>query len=101
MIFLFFDLFVRSENHTILSQVCMRIHHKIIVNAPVLSIIIKTISHTSSFPNITKIFKKVLQNVNITHIHTQLHKLAFIPIYFSNKSTKTTFGLIVPDNVNE
>ena len=79
----------------------MRIHRKIIVNAQVLSIIITTILHTPSFPNITKIFKKVLQNVKITHIHTQLHKLAFIPINFSNKLTKTTFGLIVPDNVNE
>ena len=61
-------------------------------------LIIRTISHTSSFTNITKIIIKSFQDQNT---HTLFHTPTFIPKYFSNKSTKTPFGhfLIIHDEV--
>ena len=51
----------------------------------VLSLILRTVSHTFSFTNITIILKKVLKIQN--HIDTTSEKV-FIPKHFSNKSTK-------------
>ena len=52
----------------------------------VLSLMIRRISHTSLFTNVTKILKKFSKIKN--HMYT-LHKPVFIAKYFSNKLTKT------------
>ena len=61
--------------------------------ARVLLLIIRTISHTSSIvhkhlQNCHKSFQKFKS----TRTYTQLHKPAFTPNYFSNKSTNIPFG---------
>ena len=52
----------------------------------VLPLMIRIISHTSLFTNVTKILKKFSKIKNHTYA---LHKPVSIPKYFSNKFTKT------------
>ena len=56
----------------------------------VLLLIIRTISNTLRSQTSQKFSKMFLKIQN--HTHTLLHKAAFIPKYFPNKSTKTPFA---------
>ena len=95
-IFFFFQesikFYIRSENHM---PPIVNILHQILDNSikiaaenlySVLLLMIKRISHTSLFTNVTKILKKFSKIKN--HTYT-LHKSLSIPKYFSNKLTKT------------
>ena len=97
----------RHQSFTILLPVNIRRHPMIIVNTShqnfdnsikiaaensysILPLVTRTISHTSSFTSVTKIHKKFPKNSK-PHVHTLLHKQAFMLKYFPNKLTKTPF----------
>ena len=104
---------IHHQSFTILSQIYIQKHPMIIVKTScedidssmklsvenslsVLPLIIRAISHTFSFTNITNILKRSSKIQNQTHTldaqnQTHTHKPAFTPKYFSNESTKAPF----------
>ena len=91
---------IRHQSFTICSPVYLRKHPMITVKTShikiavdisqsLLSLIIKTISHTSSLTSNTKIFKKILKNSK-PHTHYFIN-YRFIPNYSPNKLTKKLF----------
>ena len=100
---------IHHQSFTILSPVYIRKYPMKIVNTShqnlikvavensysVLLLLIRTISQTSSFTNITRIrARESSKNFSEIQNHTYklLHKPAFIPRQIDNKSTKTPYG---------